>query len=138
MVSVLLGLAMAGMLLGALAGALVVTVLFFAISARRGDFALPQSWFVFVLGALLGGAFGAVLAPIAAFTPWRHLPIGRLFAHITIGTVIGGAVVALLFPQSLAFVLLGGLVGFLIAGDRLLASRSNQSAPAAEPHAPAG
>ena len=137
MITVLLGLAMAGMLFGALAGVLVVMALFFVTSARRGDFGLPLSWFVPLLAALLGGVCGGVFAPIAAFSPWRHLPIGRLFAHLTFGTVIGGAVVALVLPQSLAFVLVGSLLGFLIAGDRL-ASRSSESASAAEPHAPAG
>ena len=135
-VSVLLGLAMAGTLLGALAGVLVVMALFFATSARRGDF-VPLSWFVPLLGALLGGTCGGMFAPVAAFSPWRHVPIGRLFAHVTTGTVVGGAVVALILPQSFAFVLLGSLLGFLIAGDRV-ASRSIASTRAAEPHAPAG
>ena len=137
MLGVLLGLTLTGVLLGALAGAATVAVLLFAIGIRHGRIELPLSSFGSVLGALVGGALGTVLAPAAAFTPWRQVPVGRLVAHLTIGTVLGGGACALLLPNPAA-ALLGGILGFLIAGDRLVSRTTASPAPSDEPRTPAG
>jgi hypothetical protein len=135
-IGVLFGLATAGALFGALAGGVVATMFALAMTVRHGAFTLPLSWFGAMLGASIGAGCGAVLAPTAAFTPWRRVPLGRLFTGLTIGTIIGGTVAALLVPSGLGFVLAGALLGFLIAGDRLT-SRSSERRPGGEPRHPA-
>lgn len=134
-ITVLLGLALAGMPLGALAGAIALDALVFAISIREGQFDMSQWRFGAILGAFIGGACGAVLAPLATLPPWRHVPIGRLFAHLTLGAVVGGSAAALLFPAP-AFALVGGILGFLVAGDRLAFPKSG-AARTSEPRPPA-
>lgn len=65
---------------------------------------------------------GAVLAPIAAFTLMRHVPIWRAIVETALGTTVGVAIgwvvgprmgYAGLWPVGL------GLLGFLIAAVRL-------------------
>ena len=123
-VATLIGLAIVGMVLGALAG-FVTTAAGMAALALRNGLKWPFGTIVFWLGAAIGGGLGTVLAPVVAFTAWRYVPIGRLFANLTLGTIIGGCAVALIFPNPIA-ALLGGVVGFSVAGDRL-ARRSNMT-----------
>jgi hypothetical protein len=72
--------------------------------------------------ALFGGLLGAVLAPIAAFTLMRHVPIWRAIVETAVGTTLGVAIglvagprmgYAGLWPVGL------GLLGFLAAAIRL-------------------
>lgn len=113
----LLGLAVAGALFGALAGVTTMAAGFFALAIRDGQLTWPFTLFGSVFGFFIGGGVGAVLTPIAVFTPWRYVPIGRLFLHLTIWTMIGGAASALLFPVP-DVALLGGLAGLFVAGQR--------------------
>ena len=138
-IGALLGLALVGGLLGALAGAMTVAVGLFAIEVRHGHLIWPFTAFGTLFGCLVGGCFGAVLTPSVVFTPWRYVPIGRLFAYLTIGTMLGGGASALILAEPNAAVL-GGLAGFFIAGHRV-SVRSGMIATGRakpEPHAPAG
>jgi hypothetical protein len=122
-VATLIGLAVVGTLLGALAGVATAEAGIVAIAIRNGHMDWPFALFGAAFGAVVGGGLGALLAPAVAFTPWRYVPIGRLFGHLTLGTIIGGSAGALIFPSPV-LALLGGIAGFLIAGNRV-ARRSN-------------
>lgn len=74
------------------------------------------------MAALAGGVLGALLAPIAAFTLMRHVPIWRAIIETALGTAIGIAIgwvagprmgYAGLWPVGL------GLGGFVVAAIRL-------------------
>ncbi|HEY6853734.1 MAG TPA: hypothetical protein VI139_05775, partial [Gemmatimonadales bacterium] len=45
---------------------------------------------VVVVPAAIGAGLGAVLAPSAGWLLLRRVPLGRAFAGLTIGTVLGG------------------------------------------------
>ena len=72
--------------------------------------------------ALFGGLLGAVLAPIAAFTLMRHVPIWRAIVETALGTTVGVAIGLLLGPR-MGYAGLWpvglGLLGFLAAAIRL-------------------
>jgi hypothetical protein len=82
-----------------------------------------------VLGwsAAFGGVLGLVLAPLAAWTLMRHVPIWRAIAETALGTTIGAVVgfalaatlqAGLILPIALA------LVGFVVAAVRLRVSHT--------------
>ncbi|HTE43830.1 MAG TPA: hypothetical protein VK636_01190 [Gemmatimonadaceae bacterium] len=78
---------------GMLGGALLASPL----GIRMADFRISGQ--VFYIGVVFGGMMGAVLAPVAAWTLMRRVPIWRAITETAIGTVIG-AVVGLIFqPQ---------------------------------------
>ena len=118
-----IGLALVGALLGALAGIATAGAGVIAIALRNGHMDWAFGLFGVAFGAAIGGGLGAILAPAVAFTRWRYIPIGRLFAHLTVGTIIGGSAGALIYPSPV-IALLGGIAGFLVAGNRLV-RRSN-------------
>ena len=128
--TVVIGLMSVGGLLGALAGVVTVAAGLFSIGLRNGQVVWPLSGFGSFIGAVVGGGLGALMTPNIAFNPWRYIPIGRLFTHLTLGTIVGGCAGALLFPNP-AVAILGGLLGFLVAGDRL-AVKGRSSAPSGE------
>jgi len=107
------GLTLVGALMGAIAGmsaaAIVVTVMdgFDGIGGP-----------LLFVSAVFGAALGMVLAPLSAFTFLRHVPLWRLFAEVTAGTIVAGVLTALVnFNPTL--VLCAGVLGFLAAGARL-------------------
>jgi hypothetical protein len=119
----LIGLALVGTLLGGLAGIVTGGAGILAIGLRNGRVEWPFILFPCVVGGLIGSGVGALLAPAVAFTPWRYLSIGQLFARLTVGTIIGGCAGVMVVPSP-AVAVIGGIAGFPIAGDRL-AVRSN-------------
>jgi MFS family permease len=73
-------------------------------------------------GAAFGALVGAVLAPIAAFTLMRRVPIWRAIAETAVGTVAGAALGMLLQPTFTGFFaseIFLGVVGFAVAAVRL-------------------
>lgn len=116
---------------GTLGGALLASPL----GIPTPDFRISGE--AFRIGALFGGVMGAVLAPIAAWTLMRQVPIWRAITDTAIGTVVG-AVVGLVFqPQHDTAWLsppLLGIGGFALAAIRLrfakAARRSAVNAPA--------
>jgi hypothetical protein len=104
-------LVLAGIFAGALAAGCG-----WAISAiLTGDWRLAFDPKVWRFGAIVGGFFGAVAAPVTAWLFLRHVPLGRLMLQTTIATaLVGGVGFALsLNPFLFAF------VGFLGAAIRL-------------------
>ncbi|HJU64195.1 MAG TPA: hypothetical protein VJ596_00900 [Gemmatimonadaceae bacterium] len=110
-----------GAIVGAVVGLLVmapVVLLADPRSVRSGAGVLGWS-------AAFGGALGFVLAPLAAWTLMRHVPIWRAIAETALGTTIGAVVgfgisavvqLGLLAPIALA------LFGFVVAAVRLRVS----------------
>jgi hypothetical protein len=136
-VGVTLVIMLTGAVLGAFAGATVFTAALFAYELRQGRTVLPLSWVGAFVAAVFGGLFGAVLAPIVAFAPCRHVPVGRLFHVLTSRTIIGGSGVALLLPHPVV-ALLGGLIGFCTGVEHLRIKEPETEERPDESHAPAG
>lgn len=120
---VVLGVALAGAVMGALSGMVVVTVVVVAMRLSVGLELSPFEPFIQAMAALLGGALGAVLGPAASFGFLRHVPLWRIFAEGSLGTIVASVATAFL-TNSLIPVLVAGVVGFLLAAARLaVASR---------------
>ena len=119
-----LGLSALGAIVGSVLGAVLMAL--FAVRASAG-----QHLGVIGFGGALGAAMGAVLAPIAAWTLMRHVPIWRAVADTALGTFIGTGIGLLLgpkFPNVIwVFPPILGLVGFTAAAVRL---RLTKRAPA--------
>ena len=81
---------------GALAGTLVALILDFSSGGPHNSVDLE----LFQFAAMVGGAFGAVLGPAAAFGFLRRVPIGRLFGQTILGAVVG-ALLGLLIGEGL-------------------------------------
>ena len=105
---------------GALAGTLVALILDFSSGGPHNSVDLE----LFQFAAMVGGAFGAVLGPAAAFGFLRRVPIGRLFGQTILGAVVG-AMLGLLIGEGLhpsdGFfgIFGGGVLGFCAAAARL-------------------
>lgn len=83
---VTLGLAVACVLFGAIAGGGALTI---AIAVTEGPaMAADPGWFV--IGGLFGATLGAITGPAVAWLLLRRVPFGRLFTGAVVGTVIGG------------------------------------------------
>jgi hypothetical protein len=109
------GLAAAGALVGAATGIGVAAVLLLFLDGPSG---LLVGVGPYTFAASVGGACGALLAPLASLAFMRHVPLGRLFAQTAIGALVGG-VVGLRFTGTLYTAVGVAVVGFLIAGVRL-------------------
>lgn len=107
------GLALTGVVVGAVLGALLFTG--FVLAADPHPTAAVDS-FVLEIGAIFGAGVGVVFAPIAAWTLLRRIPLGRAIAEAAIGTVLGavaGGSIALVGP------IYGGIGGFALGVLRL-------------------
>src|SRR5262245_48076143 len=124
-VTVVIGLTFVGAIPGAAAGIVTVAAVLFSVQLRNGRIVMPFTVLGSLVGGLIGGGLGTLMTPAIAFSHWRYIPIGRLFTHLTIGTVIGGCAGAAIVTEPVVSIL-GGVVGFLVAGDRL-ARRANPS-----------
>ena len=124
-IQVTIGLSVVGLLVGAILGSGLIALLGF----RMGDFKISGEELYY--GALFGGATGAALAPLAAWTLMRRVPIWRAIAETGIGTVFGTAIglvfqplcdTAWLSPPVL------GIAGFALVAIRLRLPRRARSA----------
>ena len=130
-IAVTAGLSGVGFLLGAAIGALIFGAASVIAAGVRPTLAVP------VIRAALGcGALGLVLAPLAAWTLMRHVPLWRALGETALGTALGGIIGYLVPAQSWPFPfpfvppLLLALLGFVIAALRLrLTHRVRASAP---------
>jgi hypothetical protein len=133
------GLALAGALTGALSGALAMEGAVFIFLHKLA----PLQWLA--PASAIGAAFGAVVAPVLAWSALRRVPLGRAIAGIALGAGLGGAIGVLIgarfvnpyssnyynpfvinlrpVPQGLA----GGLVGAVVAAA-YLRRRSSRAA----------
>ena len=125
------GLSVTGFLLGAALGALLFGAASVIAAGIRPALALP------VLSAALGcGILGLVLAPLAAWTLMRHVPLWRALGETALGTALGGIagylVPAESWPFPFPFVppLLGALLGFVLAALRLRLTHRVRTPPA--------
>ena len=114
------GLSITGFILGAALGALLFGAASMIAAGFAPDLALP------VLRAALGcGILGLVLAPLAAWTLMRHVPLWRALGETALGTALGGIAGYLVPPDSWPFPfpfvppLLFALLGFVLAALRL-------------------
>ena len=104
-----------GAVVGAGLGALALWGLSIAIGNPRSiELIGGATWF----GAILG----AVLAPVAAWTLMRHVPIWRAIVEPIVGTAIGvaaGLVLGPRFGRAVLWPIGLGLAGFALAAIRL-------------------
>lgn len=94
-VAVTAGLSAAGAAFGAAAGA---TALGIVLALSDGFHALGELGILAIPGAL-GGALGAVCAPLAGWLLLRRIPLGKAFLGLTIGTILGGIAGWYLLPH---------------------------------------
>ena len=88
------GLIAAGMVCGALAGVLAVSAWLMLL------FGVPVDSFILLFVGIVGAVLGGIAAPLLAWTMLRRVPLGRMFAWCSVGTMVGGIV--------------GGLVGAFV------------------------
>ena len=114
------GLGGAGAVLGAVCAAASVA----GIALLAGGVHAPGSAgtpALLCVAAAFGSLVGAVGAPILGWSLLRRVPLGRVLAVTTIGTVAGAVVGEQLraldpFPATLPGVIAGALLGFLLSG----------------------
>jgi len=125
------GLAVAGGVMGAICGVLLILVPWLVTEGLRR---LPDAG-VLVVPALFGAAVGAVAAPALAWGLLRHVALGRALAHTAAGTLLGGGLGWALarnpWLPGIRAVIIGGVVGFVLAGVRLrfTAGRTRAASP---------
>lgn len=119
-IAVTAGLSVVGFILGAALGALIFGAASIVAAGVRPTLALP------VVSAAMGcGALGLVLAPLAAWTLMRHVPLWRALGETALGTALGGIIGYLVpsdswpFPFPFLPPLLLALAGFGVAALRL-------------------
>jgi len=113
-----LGLALTGAVVGGVLGALS----FWLATAIRGMTLSLNSARILIAGGEAGALMGTVLAPVAAWSLMRSVPLWRAIAEPALGTVVGALAGTLLGPlwrPGLAWSIVGGLIGFLIAAVHL-------------------
>jgi len=121
---VTVGLSVVGIAIGSVLGAILGTL--FGLRLRDVGFA-TEMW---PAGAVFGAAMGAGLAPVAAWTLMRRVPIWRAIAETAAGTVLGTAL-GLIVPRLPAPWL--GVLGFVVAATRLwLTHRVSRSGAGAQ------
>jgi MFS family permease len=108
----------------AAAGAVVGGALGGVLASLIGLFATPVGWSaeVFRAGVGFGAVVGFVLAPIAAWTLMRRVPLWRAITDTALGTTIGAGAGLLLQPRFHFLILspvILGVVGFAAAALRL-------------------
>jgi hypothetical protein len=128
----IIGLAIAGAVVGALAGVVTAGL----VGMLWGGFASLRDFAgVATIGGRIGATCGTVLAPLASFAFMRHVPLGHQFAGTAAGTIVGG-VAALMSRLGLYEAIAVGVVGFLTAGAALAGTfRNRQHADAMLPDA---
>ncbi|MEO7455797.1 MAG: hypothetical protein ABIY52_06000 [Gemmatimonadaceae bacterium] len=100
---------------GAVVGGVLGAVLVSMLTMSLDRMALP-------VGAQFGAMVGFVLAPIAAFTLMRRVPIWRAIAETAAGTLIGAGAGFVLMPIYHQFIFSEislGIAGFALAALRL-------------------
>jgi len=110
-----LGVTLACVVAGALAGTLCVAITMLIGAGPRAVFS--DVGFYGVAG-LIGGICGLVVGPLAAFGFLRRVPLGRLFAETALGAMLGG-LVGLPLMRDFAAILAVAVAGFAVAVGHL-------------------
>ncbi len=87
-ITVTLGLSAAGAVFGSIAGA---TALGIALIVSDGLAAFKVLG-VLAVPAVIGAGLGALCAPLAGWLLLRHVPLGRAFGGLILGTIVGGLI----------------------------------------------
>jgi hypothetical protein len=86
-----------------------------------------------------GAILGAVLAPVAAFTLMRHVPIWRAIVETALGTALGSGIGLMVGPR-LGYAILWpiglGVLGFTVAAIRLRLTHRSTSRAISGPDVP--
>jgi hypothetical protein len=104
-----------GAVVGAVLGALLISVLFVIHGPVHQPRALVEP---LGIATAFGAVLGSVLAPVAAWTLMRHVPLWRAILETALGTLLGVGF-GLLVGARLDRSILLGLVGFAAAAIRL-------------------
>jgi len=118
---VTIGLVVAGIVFGALAGGTA----FVTVGVLAGERIMTDAFWV---GAVFGAPLGALTAPLLSWLLLRHVPLGKVFLVCSVGTAIGGVVgwfATTAGGDIMVNPLLGGFVGCVFAA---LALRSRMPA----------
>lgn len=101
---------------GGLLGAAMIGVFAVAVGEWNG---FLGGWGTMMLSGYFGLIIGAIVGPVVAWAALRDVPLWRVFAHASVGTVIGGwsAFVASGLDPLLAMG--GAVVGLVVAALRL-------------------
>jgi hypothetical protein len=110
-IAVTAGLAATGAVAGAGLGTLVMAL---GLLVLTGVF--PRDLSLLGVSAFFGAGIGAVLAPVAAWSLLRYVPLGRAIGQTTLGAVLGALIGLVMGPFAAA---IGSLVGFAAAAVRL-------------------
>lgn len=108
---VTIGLIMAGLVFGAVAGGTA----FVMVGLLTGEGIATER---FVIGAVFGSPLGAITAPLLSWLLLRRVPIGRMFLVCTIGAAIGGVIgwfATIAGGDILANPLAGAFIGCLVS-----------------------
>ena len=122
-IQVTIGLSVLGLVVGGILGGGLIALLGF----RMGDFRISAEELYY--GMLFGGATGAALAPLAAWTLMRRVPIWRAITETAVGTVVGTTIGLVLQPlQDTAWLSppVLGIAGFALAAIRLRLTRRSR------------
>jgi hypothetical protein len=123
---------------GAVVGAVLAVLSLAGVLLAIGRFYLAPGPFLFVAG--FGAALGFVLAPLAAWTLMRYVPLWRALVETALATAVGIAIGSLVGPVrggDLLWPVTLGLAGFGAAALRLRAKfRDAERAASASAAAP--
>jgi hypothetical protein len=112
---VTIGLVVAGIVFGALAGGTA----FVAVGVLVGERITMDA---FQVGAAFGAPLGALTAPMLSWLLLRHAPLGMMFLVCSVGTAIGGVLgwfATTAGGDIMVNPLVGGFVGCVIAATAL-------------------
>ena len=100
------------MLLGAVAGSVVATGILAAAAIANNGLHWSDVGMSANIGCRLGVLFGAPFGPALGFNAFRHIPIGRALAAVTVWPLAGAVFGALIDSQwTVSLALIGLLVG---------------------------
>ena len=131
-IQVTAALSILGAVVGGILGGVLIALL--PLGIPMADFRITGE--PLYIGTLFGAVMGSVLAPIAAWTLMRRVPIWRAIADTAVGTLIG-AMVGLIFQPRHDTAWLSppllGVGGFALAAIRLRFSNRARRAQLSTP-----
>ena len=123
------GLAVIGGVVGGLMGVLGLALIILATAVGLIH-AGPVGFFDTLFAATFGAGVGSVLAPIAAWSLMRHVPLWKAILQTTAGTTLGvivGYLCAPFFRPGIFGPIVFGVTGFLGAAVRLRLTRARKA-----------
>ncbi len=127
-VAITLGLSAIGAVVGAVLG---IEAMSFLGLVGTGTRLVPGIASFLPIAAVFGACAGVILAPIAAWTLMRRVPIWKAIAGTALGTTVGvvaGYLLGGAYDSGLPWLFIGGFIGFLVAALVLRFRRSKRVA----------